>query len=240
MRHAPIAIKTAITIGNSAGNIDIPKAMPPSIACNHDPRSAQNSAAVTMLATPPMTAKFRTKLRNCFCKCGCSVSIDFIAWPILPFSDWLPVARTNAVPDPRTTKEPANRCGESSPPDDIEGVIATLTAISPLFGSVNLRTATDSPVSSDSSTNKSCDDNKVASAATRSPSVTIIISPRTTSRPAMCTRKPSRMTKARGLAKLRSASNTFSLRDSCTMVIATDKHANTNKNRASKRSPSNK
>ena len=80
----------------------------------------------------------------------------------------------------------------------------------------------------------------VASATTRSPSVMTIKSPMTTSRPAICILLPSRTTSACGLAKLRNASKTFSLRDSCTIVIAIDKQANTNRNKASTRSPSNK
>ena len=96
----------------------------------------------------------------------------------------------------------------------------------------DLRTGTDSPVSRDSSSIKSCDLTRVASAATRSPSPMTMTSPRTTSRPAICNLSPSRTTKARGLARLRSASNTLSLRDSWTIVITTESDAKTSsKNR---------
>ncbi len=39
MRHAPIAMNTVITSGNSSGRSDIPSAIPPSIASSQEPRS---------------------------------------------------------------------------------------------------------------------------------------------------------------------------------------------------------
>jgi len=39
IRHAPIAMKTASTIGNSSGSIDMPTAMPASTPSSHPPRS---------------------------------------------------------------------------------------------------------------------------------------------------------------------------------------------------------
>ena len=38
IRHAPIAIKTVRTTGNSSGSIDIPSAIPASTASSHPPR----------------------------------------------------------------------------------------------------------------------------------------------------------------------------------------------------------
>ena len=107
MRHAPIAMNTAIIIGNSAGNIDIPNAMPPSSASSHDPRSTQNNPTVKILATKPISAKLRTKPLNCLFNCGCCVSIVCNECPILPISLRKPVAFTTATAVPRTTNDPA-------------------------------------------------------------------------------------------------------------------------------------
>jgi hypothetical protein len=54
----------------------------------------------------------------------------------------------------------------------------------------------------------------------------LLAMPRATSLPAMRLRSPSRMTRARGLVRSRSASSTRSVRVSCTTVITTDSVAN--------------
>ena len=46
MRHAPMAMNTVMTKGNSSGNSDMPSAMPASIACNQEPRSRPNNRTV--------------------------------------------------------------------------------------------------------------------------------------------------------------------------------------------------
>ena len=81
---------------------------------------------------------------------------------------------------------------------------ATFTGTATLDDGV-LRTGTDSPVSSDSSTDRLMPRRRTASAGTRSPSARTIRSPRTTSRPAIRRWAPPRTTSARGLERSRSA-----------------------------------
>jgi hypothetical protein len=64
-------------------------------------------------------------------------------------------------------------------------------------------------------------------AGTRFPSASTRTSPRTTSRPVIRLRMPSRMTSARGIVRSLSASRTRSVRVSCTTVISTDMVAKT-------------
>src|SRR5450759_4488824 len=68
MRHAPLAMKTAMTNGNSSGSRDMPKAMPPSMACSHEPRSRPNNRTVSPPATAPTMAKSRINQRICRCR----------------------------------------------------------------------------------------------------------------------------------------------------------------------------
>ena len=107
MRHAPIAMKTVMTSGNSSGSRDIPKAMPPSIACNQEPRSRPNNRTVSPPAMAPTMAKSRISQPICRCSCGCSVSMVRSSLPILPISLRAPVAWTSACAVPRTTRVPA-------------------------------------------------------------------------------------------------------------------------------------
>ncbi len=185
------------------------------------------------MTTAAMTANTVTRRRVCSCRRGVSVSSDRSDCPILPISVRIPVDVTSAMPLPRTTSVPENTKGRSSPP--VCGGPASAGE-----GSACLRTGTDSPVSSDSSSSRSSHCTTVASAATRSPSESTIRSPRTTSRPAMRMRPPSRITSARGLVRSRSDSSTRSVRASCTMVTAMEKDANTSSSSASPISPSAK
>ena len=107
IRHAPIAMKTAITRGNSSGSKDIPSAIPLNIASSQELRKIPYNKIATKPAKAPMIVKLRTKPLNCFCNCGCWLSIIFSAWPILPISLRIPVACAIASPVPRTTKDPA-------------------------------------------------------------------------------------------------------------------------------------
>ena len=153
-------------------------------------------------------------------------------WPILPISLCAPVAITSPIPVPRTTSEPENTYGRSSPPGRRLSRGASAREI--------LRTGADSPVNSDSSICRSWHSLSAASAGTRSPSLSTTTSPRTTSRPAILLRTPSRITSARGLVRSRSASRTRSVRVSCTAVITTDIVAKTRRINASFKSPSSK
>ena len=148
-----------------------------------------------MLTPPPITANLRTRRLIWVCRRGGSVSSELSDWPILPISLIGPVARTSAIPAPRTTSDPEKTFGELSPPGR-----------APRPGSpkpATLRTGTDSPVRNDSSTCRSSHSTSAASAGTRSPSESTTMSPRATSRPGIRLRSPSRMTSARGLVRSR-------------------------------------
>ena len=203
MRQAPIAINTARTSGISSGRSDIPIAMPPSAACNHEPRKMPNRTMAIPVTAIARSAMSLTNQLSCALNRGCSSVIVWSAAPILPISDLRPVKTTRAVPAPRAINVPANANGRSSPPGAPQGISATVGF---------LRTGTDSPVSNDSSARRSCPSINIASAGTRSPSDKMTRSPGTISRPGTRLRIPSRTTRARGLARLRSVSRTRSLR----------------------------
>ena len=132
------------------------------------------------------------------------------ALPILPSSVRGPVAAISTMPCPDVTRVPENTEGKSSPP-------GRSSARASADGT--LRTGTDSPVSSDSSVERCSARRRRPSAGTRSPSARTTRSPRTTSRPAMRRRSPSRITRARGLERSRSASSACSVRRSWTIVM---------------------
>ena len=69
----------------------------------------------------------------------------------------------------------------------------------------------DSPVNIDSSMVRLLELSKIASAGMQSPSLIIKRSPQTTSRPAIRFSTPSRITKARGLERLRKVSKARSV-----------------------------
>ena len=221
-----MARKTVSTTGNSSGSMDMPSAMPASTPSSHPPRVSPYSSTVSVMTMALAIANIVTRRRVCSCSRGVSVSSVRRDCPILPISVRIPVDVTSAMPLPRTTSVPENTKGRSSPP-----VCGGPASVSGMLAS--LRTGTDSPVSSDSSSSRSSHCTTVASAATRSPSESTIRSPRTTSRPAMRTRSPSRITSARGLVRSRSDSSTRSVRASCTMVMRMEIDANTMSRKAS-------
>jgi hypothetical protein len=137
-----------------------------------------------------------------FCSGVCSCSTAARAVPILPISDPAPVAFTIATPWPWTMRVPEYTKGVSSPPGRCRASPASPAA---------LRTGTDSPVRRDSSADRLTPQRTTASAGTLSPSASIMRSPVTTSRPAILRLSPSRMTRARGLDRSRSASSVFSV-----------------------------
>ena len=235
-RHAPITMNTVSTSGNSSGSIDIPSAMPASTASSHEPRNKPNSTTASTEQTSPISATVRTMPRVSCVSRGVALTISPSAWPMRPMRLRAPVDSTRAMPCPRTTSVPANTPGRSSPP----GVRSCVASSSGASAAAVLRTATDSPVSSDSSTIRSSQASTLASAATRSPSPSTMRSPRTTSRPGMRSRWPPRITSARGLVRSRSASSTRSLRFSWTIAIATEIDANASNSNASPRSPSSR
>jgi hypothetical protein len=118
------------------------------------------------------------------------------AAPVFPSCVAAPTARTLAVPVPRTTSVPEYSTVASSGADP---------------PAARLRIGTDSPVSNDSSTSRFDEEIRATSAGTRSPSCTTTRSPRTSSRAAMRTRAPLRITSARGLERSRSASSARSV-----------------------------
>jgi hypothetical protein len=124
--------------------------------------------------------------------------------PILPISVFAPVARTSARPRPWTTIVPDQTNGRLSPPG--LPISAVMSRQPPDF-----MTWTDSPVSSDSSTDRFVQERRTPSAGTRSPSASNNMSPVTTSRPAMRFCSPDRMTFARGLDRSLSASSARSV-----------------------------
>ena len=70
IRHAPIAMKTVSTTGNSSGSIDMPSAMPASSASSQPPRRVPYSTTARTLTAPPTIAKTRTRRRVCACRRG--------------------------------------------------------------------------------------------------------------------------------------------------------------------------
>ena len=93
------------------------------------------------------------------------------------------------------------------------------------------------PASGDYVPDSPLPDSSSPSAGTRSPSASSSVSPRTTSRPAMRCRRPSRSTCARGLESSRSAASALSVRRSCAMVMAMISPTNPLSTSASARSP---
>ena len=159
------------------------------------------SAMITQ-SPKPENAKLRTTFLVSFCKPVSSCLMLCKDLPIFPNSVFKPVPHTWTIPSPPTTKVPEYKNGELSPPGRPISVVS--------FDSC-LRTGTDSPVSKDSSTIKLLPSCRIPSAGTLSPSERMIISPRTTSRPAILLDAPSLITSALGLDMSRSASSARSV-----------------------------
>ena len=196
MRHAPIAMKTVMTSGNSSGSKDMPRAMPPSVASSQEPRSSPYSSTARQPAIAPTTANTRT-----IASASAAAVAPFRCYakrrPILPISLRTPVACTRATPAPRTTSVPANRYGRSSPPGrGRSGGDCRSRSAHRDFPHRHRLAREQRLVQQQIGPGTS-----VASAVTRSPSATTMRSSRTTSRPAITTRRPSRITVARGLAR---------------------------------------
>ena len=177
--------------------------MPTNSPPSQSPRVAPYTTATTSARASPITATRRTTRRVSRCVRVCSSSRPARACPIRPISVRAPVASTRARPFPCTTSVPEKTKGESSPPGrDISAMVP---------GADVFATETDSPVSKDSSTARFVPDKTTASAGTRSPSLRMIASSRTTSRPAIRFCCPPRTTKARGLDRSRNASRARSV-----------------------------
>ena len=128
MRHAPIAMKTASTMGNSSGSIDMPTAIPARTACNQSPRNMPYSPTTARLTSPPVIARIRTSRLIWRCRCGVSVSSSASEAPIRPSSVRDPVAVTSATPLPRTISDPEKTWVRPSPPARVASGRAPWTA----------------------------------------------------------------------------------------------------------------
>ncbi len=209
-RQAPSARKIVRTTGNSSGSVAMASVIPASTPCSQSPRVRPYTTTTMTQRVAPRAARRRTSRLVSSSIAVSSVSSDRSAFPILPSSVPLPVARTRATPWPWTTSDPEKTNGRSSPP----GLAGPASGGDREAGSApgggvriaRLRTGTDSPVSSDSSTVRLVVSTRTASAGTRSPSTSMTRSPQTTSRPGIRFRLPPRMTSARGLERSRSAS----------------------------------
>ena len=213
-RHAPSARKIVSTTGNSSGRMAIAIAMPARNPCFHasalPPRVSAKATTTTQQAPSPVIARRRTMRRVSVCSIVGSAFVCSRALPILPSSVRGPVAAISTMPWPEVTKVPENTEGKSSPPGRSRARASA---------EGTLRTGTDSPVSSDSSVARCSACRSRPSAGTRSPSARTTRSPATTSRPAIRRRWPSRITRARGLERSRSASSACSVRRAWTIVI---------------------
>ena len=163
----------------------------------------------------PMIASRRVSTAISVRKGDDSSSISTNERPIPPSLVRAPVPVTRMSPCPRTIRVPAYTCPSPG----------------------NLSTASDSPVSMDSSAASSWACSTAPSAATRSPSVRIRMSSRTTSRPANRTGAPSRIASARGLERSRRACRDFSVRRSCRMVMVMMMATKPSRTTASRASP---
>ena len=203
MRQAPSARNTVSTTGNSSGSTAIASVSPDSRPSSQPPRVSADSSTTMAHSAAPSSANCRTKRVVSCCSGVDADTTPCKAPPIRPSCVRPPVAVTSTVPYPADTSAPENTNGRSSPPG-ANGPDSPSRA-------ARLRTGTDSPVSSDSSTDRSLASSTRASAGTRSPSRNSTRSPGTTSRPAMRTCCPSRTTSARGLDRSRRASSARSL-----------------------------
>ena len=147
--------------------------------------------AATVKATSPSCAASR---RSWFCRCVGRCTTELVSVAICPKRVWVPIALTRPMPRPSTILVPMKS-----------------TDAVPSFA-----TGIDSPVRALSSADKVVCSITSASAGTRSPAATIMISPGTRSRAAMTICRPSRNTVACGDNILRNDCSAFSARHSCT------------------------
>ena len=153
-------------------------------------------------ADPEADASRRTMRPTSDCRAVFPTSTRLSAVPIFPSSVRGTCRDDPSHPVASNDQGPRYTEGRSSPPG---GPVVAVSA------AAAFRTATDSPVSNDSSAKRLWQDTTVASAGTRSPSRSTMRSSCTTSRPAMRFVTPSRMTRARGLERSRSASSARSV-----------------------------
>ena len=212
IRQAPRLRKIVSTTGSSSGSSAMAVVTPTSRPLSQSSRVDAYTTATSRLSAAPAIATRRTTRAVSRCTRVGSGTRCSSALPMRPSSVRMPVASTRARPLPCTTIVPENSHGRSSPPGaPMRAPDSSATGA--------LRTVTDSPVRRDSSTVTFMPDNSMASAGTRSPSASSIRSPGTTSRPATRTRRPSRITSARGLDRSRNASSARSVRRCCTRVM---------------------
>lgn len=189
MRHAPSARNTVSTTGNSSGILAIARVTPASRPCSQPPRIATYSKVISRLEPRPSAANRTTARRISSCMGVAGERNVRNARPIRPTAVSVPMAVISAEPWPATTR--------------VLACIRLSWRSSP--GEAERRTGTDSPVSMDSSSIMSSASRMRASAGTRSPSATSIVSPTTNSRAATHRIWPSRSTHARGLLRSRNA-----------------------------------
>ena len=229
IRHAPRARKTVRTTGNSSGSIAIPRVRPARSPFRKSPRVSVKTVTTVAQSPRPMKAKSRTS-RAVSRWSGRVLGLQHRERPAdLPhlrraadradLGDALALAR-RAFPE--KTK------GVSSPPGRPHSSGSR---------AADFPTGTDSPVRSDSSTERLVALRTTASAGTRSPSLRRRTSPRTTSRPAILFFPPERTTSARGLARSRSASSARSVFRSWTNVMPRTTKTNPRRRSASLTSP---
>ncbi len=219
------------TTGNSSGSIAMASVMPARTPCSQSPRVSPYSTTAAAQSPMPISATLRTKRPISRCRRVCSTVMPWSALPIWPISVFSPVLSTRAMPWPCTTSVPEKMKGRSSPPGRVTARVPSQTV---------LRTGTDSPVSSDSSTARLLASSTTESAGTRSPSAITRMSPGTTSRPAMRVRRPSRTTRARGLLRSRRASSARSVFRSWYSVMPSTTKTKPSSMRASPTSPSSR
>ena len=165
-----------------------------------------NTTAHAARATMP---RYLPSLASFFCR-GVLLSFSPASSPaILPICVFIPVPVTAAVAVPLVTAQPEKSILSLSP----SGADGETTA------SASFSAGTDSPVSADSSDLRFALSRRRASAGTKSPASSLIISPGTTSCAEIMCSLPPRITRACGADIFLSASSAFSALFSCTSPI---------------------
>ncbi len=241
-RQAPSAGMTVSTTVNSCGSKAIASAMPASKAASQSPRIQPKAAIRKRLAATAISANDFTKLAVCFFSGEGSLVKLSSAMPMRPISLRAPVAVTRALAWPLTSRVPEYKRESAAPGETGSNSLSHFAPASFGIGlgcwlATRLSTGTGSPVKSDSSTCASPPLISNASAAMRSPSARIRMSPHTTSLPAMRVGCPSRSTNARGLVRSRRHSMARSVLPSWYSVRASTTSTRPNKIRPSCKSP---
>lgn len=221
--QAPRASMTVQTTANSSGTSDIASVRPTRAPAVQEPSRQTNAPVARMQTEMPSTATRPASRVSSSCRrLARGVMLDSEP-PMRPSAVAAPVAVTSATPSPCTIKVPAKSVSQpAAEPSDTS----------------SFATGTDSPVSSDSSARTPCASTRLASQASRSPSLSKSRSPTTRSWLEIRWITPSRTTALRGLDRACRASSTCWVRSSWYTAMPTTAASDSAMAKASNRLPS--